>query len=124
MKEKQTTTTELHTKPFSDLNVHTRFSLFVIVHSKFFFKLLKVWCFNIKLKYIYIVWQNFHWPSKIYPKQAFIFNLIYRSDFIVTASCDGHVKFWKKKEEEGIEFVKHFRSHLGNWWIEHLIGSS
>jgi len=37
-----------------------------------------------------------------------------RSDFIVTASCDGHVKFWKKKEEEGIEFVKHFRSHLGN----------
>lgn len=36
-----------------------------------------------------------------------------RKDFIVTASCDGHVKFWKKKEEEGIEFVKHFRSHLG-----------
>nr|XP_022312893.1 peptidylprolyl isomerase domain and WD repeat-containing protein 1-like [Crassostrea virginica] len=35
-------------------------------------------------------------------------------DFIVTASCDGHVKFWKKNEEEGIEFVKHFRSHLGN----------
>lgn len=37
----------------------------------------------------------------------------YRFDFIVTASCDGHVKFWKKNEEEGIEFVKHFRSHLG-----------
>lgn len=37
----------------------------------------------------------------------------FRSDFILTASQDGHVKFWKKKEDEGIEFVKHFRSHLG-----------
>ena len=35
-----------------------------------------------------------------------------RTDFIITASCDGHVKFWKKKEGE-IEFVKHFRAHLG-----------
>lgn len=35
-----------------------------------------------------------------------------RTDFIITASHDGHVKFWKKIEE-GIEFVKHFRSHLG-----------
>lgn len=33
------------------------------------------------------------------------------SDFIITASCDGHIKFWKKMET-GIEFVKHFRSHL------------
>ncbi len=36
----------------------------------------------------------------------------YRTDFIVTASSDGHVKFWKKLED-GIEFVKHFRAHLG-----------
>ncbi|XP_043919297.1 peptidylprolyl isomerase domain and WD repeat-containing protein 1 [Protopterus annectens] len=35
-----------------------------------------------------------------------------KADFLITASQDGHVKFWKKKEE-GIEFVKHFRSHLG-----------
>lgn len=35
-----------------------------------------------------------------------------KTDFVITASCDGHVKFWKKKEEE-IEFVKHFRAHLG-----------
>lgn len=34
-----------------------------------------------------------------------------RTEFIVTGSCDGHVKFWKKMEEL-IEFVKHFRSHL------------
>ena len=40
------------------------------------------------------------------------YNFICRTDFIITASHDGHVKFWKKIEE-GIEFVKHFRSHLG-----------
>ncbi|CAH1118491.1 unnamed protein product [Phaedon cochleariae] len=38
--------------------------------------------------------------------------LVSSTDFIVTASCDGHIKFWKKMET-GIEFVKHFRSHLG-----------
>ncbi|XP_014103571.1 peptidylprolyl isomerase domain and WD repeat-containing protein 1 [Bactrocera oleae] len=34
-----------------------------------------------------------------------------KTEFIVTGSYDGHIKFWKKMEE-GIEFVKHFRSHL------------
>ena len=29
-------------------------------------------------------------------------------DFIITGSCDGHVKFWKKMMQ-GIEFVKHFQ---------------
>lgn len=38
--------------------------------------------------------------------------VVTKTEFVVTASCDGHVKFWKKMEE-GIEFVKHFRSHLG-----------
>jgi peptidylprolyl isomerase domain and WD repeat-containing protein 1 len=33
--------------------------------------------------------------------------------FIITTSVDGHVKFWKKKDV-GIEFVKHFKAHLGN----------
>ncbi|CAG7834170.1 unnamed protein product [Allacma fusca] len=36
-----------------------------------------------------------------------------KTEFVITASADGHIKFWKK-QEEGIEFVKHFRSHLGN----------
>lgn len=36
----------------------------------------------------------------------------FRTEFIATGSCDGHVKFWKKTEDS-IEFVKHFRSHLG-----------
>lgn len=34
------------------------------------------------------------------------------ADFFITGSCDGHLKFWKKKSI-GIEFAKHFRSHLG-----------
>eukprot|EP01099_Mayorella_cantabrigiensis_P005333 TRINITY_DN4223_c0_g1_i1.p1 TRINITY_DN4223_c0_g1~~TRINITY_DN4223_c0_g1_i1.p1 ORF type:complete len:663 (+),score=156.82 TRINITY_DN4223_c0_g1_i1:65-1990(+) len=35
------------------------------------------------------------------------------TDFIITGSCDGHIKFWKK-QKLGIEFVKHFRAHLGS----------
>lgn len=35
------------------------------------------------------------------------------TDFIITASQDGHIKFWKK-QEVSVEFVKHFRAHLGN----------
>uniref|UniRef100_A0A8D9DXJ5 peptidylprolyl isomerase n=1 Tax=Cacopsylla melanoneura TaxID=428564 RepID=A0A8D9DXJ5_9HEMI len=38
--------------------------------------------------------------------------VVTKTDFVITASNDGHIKFWKK-QEEGIEFVKHFRSHLG-----------
>ncbi|KAJ8749903.1 hypothetical protein K2173_013818 [Erythroxylum novogranatense] len=34
------------------------------------------------------------------------------ADFFITGSLDGHLKFWKKKST-GIEFAKHFRSHLG-----------
>ena len=36
----------------------------------------------------------------------------YRTEFLITASCDGHIKFWKK-QGEGIEFVKHFKAHMG-----------
>ena len=34
------------------------------------------------------------------------------TDFLVTASTDGFVKFWKKMAE-GVEFVKQFHAHLG-----------
>lgn len=48
---------------------------------------------------------------------------ITRTDFLLTASQDGHLKFWKKKDPSdsdasgstagvGIEFVKHYRAHL------------
>jgi peptidylprolyl isomerase domain and WD repeat-containing protein 1 len=33
------------------------------------------------------------------------------TDFVVTASVDGHLKFWKKMPEL-VEFVKHYRAHL------------
>ncbi|KAG6586951.1 Peptidylprolyl isomerase domain and WD repeat-containing protein 1 [Phytophthora cinnamomi] len=33
------------------------------------------------------------------------------TQFVVTASVDGHVKFWKKMAR-GIEFVKHYKAHL------------
>lgn len=33
------------------------------------------------------------------------------TDFLVTASMDGHLMIWKK-QQENIEFVKHFRAHL------------
>ena len=32
-------------------------------------------------------------------------------DFLITASVDGHLKFWKKMPGS-IEFVKHYRAHL------------
>lgn len=34
------------------------------------------------------------------------------SDFILSASADGHLKFWRKTAA-GVEFAKHFRAHLG-----------
>ena len=34
-----------------------------------------------------------------------------RTEFLLTTSVDGHVKLWKK-QEQGIEFVKHYRAHL------------
>jgi peptidylprolyl isomerase domain and WD repeat-containing protein 1 len=34
------------------------------------------------------------------------------TDFIITTSVDGVVKFWKK-QAVGIEFVKQYRGHLG-----------
>ncbi|KZP33693.1 hypothetical protein FIBSPDRAFT_916100 [Athelia psychrophila] len=34
-----------------------------------------------------------------------------KTDFLITTSIDGHLKFWKK-QEVGIEFVKHYRAHL------------
>ncbi|KAF8511591.1 peptidyl-prolyl cis-trans isomerase [Gautieria morchelliformis] len=34
-----------------------------------------------------------------------------KTDFIITTSVDGHLKLWKK-QDTGIEFVKHYRAHL------------
>ncbi|CAE6415765.1 unnamed protein product [Rhizoctonia solani] len=37
--------------------------------------------------------------------------IITKTGFLITTSIDGHLKFWKK-QDQGIEFVKHFRAHL------------
>ena len=34
------------------------------------------------------------------------------TQFLITASKDGHVKFWKKMPD-GVEFVKHYKAHMG-----------
>lgn len=34
------------------------------------------------------------------------------TEFLITGSSDGHVKFWKKVHDE-IDFVKHYQAHLG-----------
>ncbi|XP_052743857.1 peptidylprolyl isomerase domain and WD repeat-containing protein 1 [Bicyclus anynana] len=47
--------------------------------------------------------------------------VVTKTDFVITASQDGHLKFWKK-QEEGIEFVKHFRCHLAP--ISHVSANS
>ncbi|CAG4947959.1 unnamed protein product [Colias eurytheme] len=47
--------------------------------------------------------------------------IVTKTDFVITASQDGHLKFWKK-QEEGIEFVKHFRCHLAS--ISHMSANS
>ena len=35
------------------------------------------------------------------------------TDYVITASVDGYVKFWKK-QAVGIEFVKEYRAHMEN----------
>ncbi|KAG5636191.1 hypothetical protein H0H81_008897 [Sphagnurus paluster] len=39
------------------------------------------------------------------------FSVVTKTDFLITTSVDGHLKLWKK-QDEGIEFVKHYRAHL------------
>ncbi|CAG0891267.1 unnamed protein product [Cyprideis torosa] len=61
-----------------------------------------------------------HLPTSQYYEKSFMHrdvvshvHMTPNSQFLITASVDGHVKFWKK-QEVGIEFVKHYRAHLGN----------
>ncbi|KAI0059530.1 hypothetical protein BV25DRAFT_1828764 [Artomyces pyxidatus] len=39
------------------------------------------------------------------------FCVVTRTEFIITTSVDGHLKLWKK-QDTGIEFVKHYRAHI------------
>ena len=49
--------------------------------------------------------------SRLRPTGALFFIALHRTNFLITTSVDGHLKFWKK-QAEGIEFVKHYRTHL------------
>ncbi|KAF9348109.1 hypothetical protein BGX26_000448, partial [Mortierella sp. AD094] len=44
-------------------------------------------------------------------RDAINFIAVTKTDFIITTSVDGFLKFWKKTDQ-GIEFVKQYRSHL------------
>ncbi|KAI0880398.1 uncharacterized protein GGS22DRAFT_85490 [Annulohypoxylon maeteangense] len=46
-------------------------------------------------------------------KEQLSFVNVTRSDFLITTSTDGVVKFWKKMAQ-GIEFVKEFKAHQGD----------
>ena len=68
------------------------------------------------LEYEHVYLDNI--PSGINYERSFMHRdlvthvLVTPTDFVITASQDGHIKFWKK-QEVSIEFVKHFRAHLG-----------
>ena len=68
------------------------------------------------LEYEHVYLENL--PSGINYERSFMHRdcvtkvLVTKTDFVITSSQDGHIKFWKKNEV-GIEFVKHFRAHLG-----------
>ncbi|KAM7536269.1 hypothetical protein Aperf_G00000086381 [Anoplocephala perfoliata] len=36
-----------------------------------------------------------------------------KTHYLITCSCDGHLKFWRLASTRGLEFVKHYRAHLG-----------
>ncbi|EIN12739.1 peptidyl-prolyl cis-trans isomerase [Punctularia strigosozonata HHB-11173 SS5] len=44
-------------------------------------------------------------------REVINFCVMTKTEFLITTSVDGHLKFWKK-QESGIEFVKHYRAHL------------
>lgn len=42
-----------------------------------------------------------------------IHHVVTAGEFFITGSLDGHLKFWKKLPQ-GVEFVKHYRAHVGS----------
>ncbi|KIY62048.1 peptidyl-prolyl cis-trans isomerase [Cylindrobasidium torrendii FP15055 ss-10] len=44
-------------------------------------------------------------------RETINFCVVTKTDFLITTSVDGHLKLWKK-QDNGIEFVKHYRAHL------------
>ncbi|KAJ7600641.1 hypothetical protein C8J56DRAFT_1010469 [Mycena floridula] len=51
-----------------------------------------------------------YWKSFMH-RDTINFCVVTKTDFLITTSVDGHLKLWRK-QETGIEFVKHYRAHL------------
>ncbi|KAI8961717.1 hypothetical protein F5Y11DRAFT_325073 [Daldinia sp. FL1419] len=62
--------------------------------------------------YIEALPKSARYSKSLMHKEQLSFVNVTRSDFLITTSVDGVVKFWKKIEQ-GIEFIKEFRAHQG-----------
>ncbi|KAI0845291.1 hypothetical protein F5Y00DRAFT_246561 [Daldinia vernicosa] len=62
--------------------------------------------------YIEALPKSARYSKSLMHKEQLAFVNITRSDFLITTSVDGVVKFWKKVEQ-GIEFIKEFKAHQG-----------
>ncbi|KAI1415711.1 hypothetical protein F5Y13DRAFT_147984 [Hypoxylon sp. FL1857] len=62
--------------------------------------------------YIEALPKSARYSKSLMHKEQLSFVNVTRSEFLITTSIDGVVKFWKKVAE-GIEFVKEFKAHQG-----------
>ncbi|KAI2777305.1 hypothetical protein F4815DRAFT_481637 [Daldinia loculata] len=62
--------------------------------------------------YIEALPKSARYSKSLMHKEQLAFMNVTRSDFLITTSVDGVVKFWKKVEQ-GIEFIKEFKAHQG-----------
>ncbi|KAI1657835.1 hypothetical protein F4813DRAFT_61261 [Daldinia decipiens] len=62
--------------------------------------------------YIEALPKSARYSKSLMHKEQLAFLNVTRSDFLITTSADGVVKFWKKVEQ-GIEFIKEFKAHQG-----------
>ena len=56
--------------------------------------------------------SSHHYERSLMHRDVVNFVFTTSTDFLLTTSMDGHVKFWKKTPT-GIEFVKQFKAHAG-----------
>ncbi|KAI0009114.1 hypothetical protein F4779DRAFT_617944 [Xylariaceae sp. FL0662B] len=63
--------------------------------------------------YIEALPKSTRYSKSLMHKEQLSFVNVTRSDFLITTSADGVVKFWKKAAE-GVEFVKEFKAHHGD----------
>ncbi|KAI0109982.1 hypothetical protein F4814DRAFT_425188, partial [Daldinia grandis] len=62
--------------------------------------------------YIEALPKSKRYSKSLMHKEQLAFVNVTRTDFLITTSVDGVVKFWKKVEQ-GIEFIKEFKAHQG-----------